>query len=328
MPSDPINHQPLAFIHIPKTAGTSFRSGAEKQFGSEHCCFDYGLYSDQTSDIVRRLMLEQTAPEAFLSEVNSRGIRFFSGHVDASRYAPVFGMHRLVSFVRHPLQRIVSEYRTLKRYFGEQRDFQTFASDARFVNRQARMLGGCDWISMGFVGTTERYAESLGELNQELGTRIPLLQSNLGRETLTHEYELGAGDREILTALNAADLLLYDQVSEQLDWRLRLRSEGCRYWRGAVRPVSSGELSGWLSAPVNSEPVEIELWVNGTRQSSTLASAKPSGPASDGHHGTQALDFGWSLSDIEAGATIGCRIAETGQPLPTQAADAAGLPTT
>lgn len=328
MPSDPINAQPLAFIHIPKTAGTSFRSGAEQHFGSGHCCFDYGLYSDQTSDIVRRLMLERTEPEAFLSEVHARGIRFFGGHVDASRYAPVFGTHRLVSFMRHPLQRIVSEYRTLKRYFGEQRDFQTFVHDARFINRQTRMLGGSDWTAMGFVGTTERYAESLDELNREMGTRIPLLESNLGRDAVSQGYDLGAGERDMLSALNVEDLRLYDQVCEQLDWRLRLRSAGRRYWRGAIHRLAPGEISGWLAAPGASEPVELELWVDGARHGSTQARARSTAPTGIGSQEFGTLNVAVSLPGVDASATVDCRIAETGQPIPTLATDPAGLATT
>jgi hypothetical protein len=328
MPSDPFTLPPLAFIHIPKTAGTSFRDGAEQHFGLERCCFDYGLYSDQTSDIVRRLMLEQTAPAEFQTGLQTRGIRFFSGHVDASRYAPVFGTHRLVSFVRHPLQRIVSEYHTLKRHFGEQRDFQTFVHDARFINRQSRMLGGRNWIAMGFVGTTERYADSLGELNRVMGTRVPLLESNRGREPLSQAYELGRGERETLTALNAADLLLYDQVSEQLDWRLRLRSEGRRYWRGAVHRVSTVEITGWLAAPGTNEPVEVELWINGAHHGNTLAQLRSSAPAAAGNQEIDTQDFAWPASGIDPDAAMYCRIAETGQPLPGPTAGADSLPAT
>jgi hypothetical protein len=328
MPSDPFNAPPLAFIHIPKTAGTSFRSGAEQHFGPWHCCFDYGLYSDQTSEIVRRLMLEQTEPGLFLAELQARGTRFFSGHVEASRYAPVFGMHRLVSFVRHPLQRIVSEYRTLQRHFGERRDFQAFAHDPRFINRQTRMLGGRDWMGLGFVGTTERYAESLEELNRVMGTRIPLLESNLGRETLLDQYDLETDERELLTALNAADLLLYDQVCEQLDWRLRLRSAGHRYWRGAVHRVSPAEISGWLASPETSEPVDLEMWVDGNRHSGMQTQVRSSATAGVGGLEIGTVTFAASLSGIEPGAAISCRIAATGQPLPTVASEPDTAPPT
>jgi len=39
----------ILFIHIPKTAGTSFRVAAEKYFGEDNTFYDYSAKSPETS---------------------------------------------------------------------------------------------------------------------------------------------------------------------------------------------------------------------------------------------------------------------------------------
>ena len=41
--------QHLLFVHIPKTAGTSFRLAAQQFYGENNVFFDYGLESVETS---------------------------------------------------------------------------------------------------------------------------------------------------------------------------------------------------------------------------------------------------------------------------------------
>ena len=45
---------PKLFVHIPKTAGTSFRQAAESRFGLSRVLRDYGPNSDATSDTIKR----------------------------------------------------------------------------------------------------------------------------------------------------------------------------------------------------------------------------------------------------------------------------------
>ena len=40
---------PLFFIHISKTAGSSFRVAAERYFGKEHVFYDYGPKANETN---------------------------------------------------------------------------------------------------------------------------------------------------------------------------------------------------------------------------------------------------------------------------------------
>ena len=40
----------FVFVHIPKTAGTSFRLGADQYFGEKMVCRDYGPKAPETSE--------------------------------------------------------------------------------------------------------------------------------------------------------------------------------------------------------------------------------------------------------------------------------------
>ncbi len=42
----------IFFVHIPKTAGTSFRLGAESYFGRERIVYDYGKGSPASTPVV------------------------------------------------------------------------------------------------------------------------------------------------------------------------------------------------------------------------------------------------------------------------------------
>ena len=92
----------MALIHIPKTAGTSFREAAARFYGRQQGCFDYGPYAEQTHDLVRRFMLEAHDPGTFRQRFDAGGYRLFSGHVDASRYREAFACSDMVSLVREP----------------------------------------------------------------------------------------------------------------------------------------------------------------------------------------------------------------------------------
>ena len=44
---------PIIYLHIPKTAGTSFRMSAEQYFGPDQVLNDYGEESPNTSEDIR-----------------------------------------------------------------------------------------------------------------------------------------------------------------------------------------------------------------------------------------------------------------------------------
>jgi len=95
------------FVHVPKTAGTSFRTAMEDSFGLEAMAFDYGPDSPKTSPLVRDLVYREDNPERLWSELQAGGVRILSGHVRAERYVRYCDPENIMVFLRDPIQRLV-----------------------------------------------------------------------------------------------------------------------------------------------------------------------------------------------------------------------------
>ena len=99
---------PIFFVHIPKTAGTSFRKSAEFYFGSDKVIYDYSTKSPETSELVNNSIYEDKDPFFFSELVHEQLVEFLSGHVPAVKYVHLFGVGQTVTFLRDPIQRVMS----------------------------------------------------------------------------------------------------------------------------------------------------------------------------------------------------------------------------
>lgn len=200
----------IVFVHIPKTAGSSFRLAAERHFGAEALLFDYGAEAAQTSPLVRRWMYERQDPEGFRRAVAGRPYRFLSGHFNRSKYAGLAGA-RMVTWMRDPVDRLWSSYRHWCRNHGFSGSFGEFIEEPRRQNQQARVLGE-SLEGLSFVGLTERFASDLDRFNARFGTAFWVLRAN----------EAPPGDgahpsaEEVARArsLNVRDQALYDTARQ------------------------------------------------------------------------------------------------------------------
>lgn len=104
------HNNPLFFIHIPKTAGTSFRTSAIKFFGKDLCHFDYGTGNPDTTSIIEQYVYNK--PDFFLleKELKKANSKFLCGHVSFRRYSPLVPAAHIVSFLRDPLKQFISHY--------------------------------------------------------------------------------------------------------------------------------------------------------------------------------------------------------------------------
>lgn len=91
----------LFFVHIPKTAGTSFRQGAEKYFSSERIVYDYGANSKVTSPLAKEF-LHADQPDFWQFRQALDNPAMISGHVPITRFVSLWGREiRLPSCVNH-----------------------------------------------------------------------------------------------------------------------------------------------------------------------------------------------------------------------------------
>lgn len=78
---------PLFFVHVPKTAGTSFRKSAEECLGVDAVEYDYEPTSLETTDIIRRWVYEKNDFFELNNHFQTSCMSFLSGHVPASKQA-------------------------------------------------------------------------------------------------------------------------------------------------------------------------------------------------------------------------------------------------
>ena len=92
----------MFFIHIPKTAGTSFRKAAEEYYGLERICYDYAPHSGETSKIVIQEVYENKDNFSFLKKLNDNSIEFVNprrtnGFVPPASKAIRFGISQRIN---------------------------------------------------------------------------------------------------------------------------------------------------------------------------------------------------------------------------------------
>lgn len=255
---------PLFFVHIPKTAGTSFRLGAEQFFKKTHIAYDYGKGSAETSDVVQSHLYRSPADFWQFGQACIRQeTAMVGGHVNVGRFVSLFGVGQTLTFVREPLQRMASEYAHFVRHYDYKGSFHDFYSRPVMHNRQSKILHSVVLEAIGFVGLTERYAESLKVLNAHFGIDIPQREDNRGKKSVEAVHEIPAEDEAEFKRLNKQDIALYQRAVDLFDARERCFQAG-KPWAHA-RLVEAGvqRVAGWAWwAEQGDDPVQVEIWVN------------------------------------------------------------------
>lgn len=254
---------PIFFVHIPKTAGTSFRKAAEQLFGSERVLYDYSPSAAETSSLVRKYIYEEKDLLGFYRTLCNNHVSFLSGHVNANKFVYLFSVSQTVTFVRDPVQRLVSEYQHFVRHHGYEGDLPSFYRKPHFVNRQAKILQNVPLEAIGLIGLNEAYEDSLAMFNQRYGLNVQSVDMNMGRADKTTSYELPKEQLEELTALNEQDIRLYRRAVHLFEQRKALFDDGKGYVHGAVQQMSEKSISGWAWHAESDVPVALDILVDG-----------------------------------------------------------------
>jgi hypothetical protein len=195
----------VAFVHVPRTAGTAFGRMLESVYAGRPTA---NFYADADEPIVNARI------ERFrrLDAVAKNDVALLKGHF-VRGFDPALGAVRYVTLLREPLPRLVSYYfyalregaHYLHAYLMQRRlGLEAFlASDASIDldNYQVRAISGCRFASArerveqvhcdeakrqlehGFAafGLTERFDESLALIARTIGWRLPpSIRANAG----------------------------------------------------------------------------------------------------------------------------------------------------
>lgn len=305
------------FVHIPKTAGTSFRLAAEREFCRHRVVYDYGPHSPVTSPCTQQY-LYRDGPEdkaGFYGICRSQGVKLIAGHRPATRFLDGVGVAKIITFVREPLARVFSQYLHFKRHHGFEGSFHEFFSEPTRQNAQSKMLRGIHPHALGFIGITEHYGESLRMINDLNGWRLRRKRANRSGFLAPGPNSLPQEERALFYEVNDEDVALYRETSWLFHSRRALAAQGRPFAHAGLDAAEGGMILGWAwwAEPID-EPVRVEICVNDAPEITVTADRphkhwRRKGAPNQGH-----VAF---VADVEVrpGDRITCRIAQTGQPL-------------
>jgi hypothetical protein len=222
----------LISVHMPKTAGSSFRATLAETFG-ERLLADYGDYPLAAPPAERHVRALEHALAVRPDHLLSRSC--VHGHFLPVKYLPLADAMpcRFVTWLRDPVDRLVSHYDYWHRSYDPQAsntsslhrrvveegwDLERFCTAPELRNVYSAFLWAFPLRYFDFVGISECYAEDLCEFSAKfLGTNV--VPQSLNRS----ERQRGATDlpvalRRRVRAFHASDVQLYE-------WALRRRSE-------------------------------------------------------------------------------------------------------
>ncbi len=306
---------PILFIHIPKTAGTSFNENAERHFGADAVEKDYGADADYTSALVKAHIYGSDTVDqyGFHQAFTESGKKWLTGHFNADRYLHLMGCQNTLSFVRHPVERVISEYLYRKRQFGMERSLEDFYRDSGETNKQYRMIGQYPWQAFRFVGTQTRYRDCLLFLKKTTELPFDNIQSN--RRADAAHLDISDDDMAEIRRWNERDCIFYDEVADYLEKQFSAAAENQAFCHHGVGFNTGNHAIGWAFYAEQVDAVEIGLFADGQLVKTTRASEHIPDLQTIGAPRAGNVGFRFVLADHKDAETIELKALNTNQSL-------------
>ncbi|WP_298942604.1 sulfotransferase family 2 domain-containing protein [uncultured Psychromonas sp.] len=191
------------FIHIPKTAGTSFRKALE----SEHRVIgDYGKHSSQTHSLILDHIYREQAPLNLKKSFNEVENTWLVGHVTLAKYSDIVSARHIISFVREPIQQVVSHYNHYVAFHGFKGTLAQFLKRPLASNFQRKNLAPLPLGLIGYVGLTDCYEESIQLINSYYGLSLKVIETNVNKKKTIEKEAISPELRAKITKLNPIDI--------------------------------------------------------------------------------------------------------------------------
>jgi len=214
-------------VHIPKCGGTSFRVILESIYGGS-LWLNYGA---------------MFSSKELRTDLIPRGTRCIHGHFLADTFSELVPQPELVTWLRHPVERVVSNYYHFLRspdprdaccreLIEKRLSLEEFAELDWMRNEATRYMAGKSVEAFAFVGIMERYDESIQLFSSLFGVPVPAESPKFNVNPLraTESYPLSTGTYDHILSLNFRDLIAYELATSIIDRRALSGSDQLVKW--------------------------------------------------------------------------------------------------
>lgn len=160
---------PIISIHIPKTAGTTFRQILDAEFGDSLLA----VYGASHPSYERLSKVDTTTRVGVIMD----GFQILHGHYKPSRF-DWSSECKKITWVREPYQRCASQYSHLRRQVANgtvhpfmpnlEMTFEAFIEQPEITNFMSQYMEGTDISNWSCVGVVEEFEPSLEAMAQAL----------------------------------------------------------------------------------------------------------------------------------------------------------------
>lgn len=255
------------FIHIPKTAGTSFRHSLEKSF---NVFSDYTLNQKITSPLIRKYNYEHKDPFETIHRLRKYKNPIISGHMPASKYSHLVGLENCVTILRNPVDRMVSHYKHQVRHKNCLDNFEDFIKLKSNINRMSKLISLQELYAIGIVGLTEHYEDTLKLVNESWTVNIRESELNVAPlkvDNVLHDNVDFSAFEDKIKLLNKNDMNLYESAIRIFNNSLYFRGMGVPDRRAFFKYNKNNSLLiGWGFKVFDSGLLTLKVSINGEKE--------------------------------------------------------------
>jgi Sulfotransferase family len=213
---DGIERPIVISVHIPKCGGFSFQRVLLRIYGKKGVWLNYGPAI--------------SSPTQARCDPIPPGVRCIHGHFMSNAFDTCATPFELVTWLRHPVERVISNYYHFLRHpdqnpccrelFDKRLSLEQFAELDLMRNEMTRYLAGKPVEAFRFIGILEEFEESLKAFGAVFGIQVPAAppRENVNPDRITENYRVPDRTYQHILALNGRDLMTYNLAMARLGY--------------------------------------------------------------------------------------------------------------